>query len=66
MNALQDDKGNTSSMRIAFLCLVVGVFLVWAIVCVMSKAIVDLPSGIQTVLGMIMTGKVAQKFAEGK
>ena len=61
---LQEDNGNFSSSRLAFLLWVVGVLLVWAIASIKSGSLLDIPESVATVIGILMTGKVVQKFGE--
>lgn len=61
---LQDGDGNLSSTRLAFLLWAVGVLAVWMIVSVKSGALATVPQEVIAVLGVVMTGKVVQKFGE--
>ena len=55
----------TSSMRVIAITVVVNIMVVWSIVCLFKKDIVDIPFGVLSVLGLVVTGKVVQRFAEG-
>ena len=60
----QDNDGNYSATRLAFLIWSIGVLAVWSFVSLRSGELKGLPPDIATVLGVLMTGKVVQKFAE--
>ncbi|NWD69151.1 hypothetical protein HX870_16230 [Pseudomonas gingeri] len=63
---LQDGTGNLSATRLAFLLWVIGALVVWVYQSFMStdhgKMIAFDPT-ITTVIGILMTGKVAQSFS---
>jgi len=61
---LQDPGGNISSNRLAFLLWTLGVLVTWIIVSISSKSLQPVDSSVAAVLGILMTGKVAQKFGE--
>ncbi len=61
---LQDSTGNFSSTRLAFLVWAIGVLACWAYVVVKSLALPPIPTEVVTVLGILMTGKVVQKYTE--
>lgn len=63
-NFLEDGQGNKSSTRLMMAIWGVGIFITWAIVCIKTASIADIPAGVQVVLGTVLTAKVAQSFAE--
>lgn len=60
----QDADGNLSSIRLAFLLWAAGVLVVWIIMSLKGTKLADIPPEVLTVLGILMTGKVVQKFSE--
>jgi len=74
LKSLIDRATSLSSVRFclvfSFLFVTITPFSVWAFVCIWNRAISDLPGGIITfalgVLGIITTGKAAEKISEGK
>lgn len=63
---LEDGDGSLSSTRLAFLLWAIGVLVVWIIASVEKKTLQPIDSSVTTVLGILMTGKVVQKFGEAK
>jgi hypothetical protein len=62
---LQEDNGNFSSTRLAFLLWTIGVLIVWSITSLHSTTgLAVLPESIVIIIGLLMTGKVVQKFEE--
>lgn len=61
---LQDDNGNLSSTRLAFLLWVVGVLLIWGVSSLKSGDLKNIPDSVTTIIGVLMGGKVMQKFGE--
>ena len=63
---LQEDNGNFSSSRLALLLWVVGVLVAWIIASVKSepRMLQAIPDSVIVVIGILMTGKVTQKFGE--
>ena len=61
---LQEDDGKWSAARLALLLWVVGVLLIWAIVSLRMKQLQPIPESVVTVIGILTTGKVVQKFGE--
>ena len=68
--SIKEDNGNISSTRItmyATLIVILGIYLfhnIFAIIRIAS--FVDFPVNSVIVLGIVLTGKVTQKFAENK
>lgn len=61
---LQEDSGGFSASRLAFLLWIAGVLVVWLITSIKSNSLQEIPDSISTVIGILMTGKVVQKFGE--
>jgi hypothetical protein len=61
---LQEDNGGFSATRLAFLLWVVGVLVVWIIDSISSKTLERIDPSVTAILGILMTGKVVQKFGE--
>jgi hypothetical protein len=61
---LKDDSGRWSSMRIMAVVVTSIVLLVWTILCITEKKMVDIPPGVLGLLFTLWLGKVSQKFAE--
>lgn len=61
---LQDDNGNLSSMRLAFLLWVVGVLVIWGVASLKAGELKMIPDSVTTIVGVLMGGKVMQKFGE--
>ncbi len=61
---LQDDNGNLSSMRLAFLLWVVGVLVIWGVASLKAGELKIIPDSVTTIVGVLMGGKVMQKFGE--
>jgi preprotein translocase subunit SecY len=66
MNAalLQDDDGNTSSMRLAFLITVITALITWAAISYATKSMPEIPASMLALIGMLLAGKVTQKHIE--
>ena len=65
---LKDDTHNFSSTRLVFFVWSMGVLVMWILSCI-SATPIELQSidpSIQTLLGILMSGKVIQKFGETK
>ena len=63
---LQEDNGNFSATRLAMLSWVVGVLASWAYLSISLRKMQDIPQSVVTIIGILVTGKVAQKFSEEK
>ncbi len=61
---LQEKNGNFSSTRLAFLMWVLGTLIVWIIVSLQNSQLAPVPESIIIIFGILMTGKVTQKFGE--
>ena len=63
---LQDEDGSLSATRLAFLTWVIGVLVVWIIASCSHSPVqmLKIDGSIATILGILMSGKVVQKFAE--
>ncbi len=63
---LQEDNGRFSATRLAFLFWSIGVLVVWITISLYQHTLSDLPQSIYLIIGMLMSGKVIQKFGESK
>lgn len=61
---LQDDDGNTSSMRLAFLITVVTTLITWTAISYATKSMPEIPASMLGLIGMLLAGKVTQKHIE--
>lgn len=59
-----DAAGQLSSTRLAFLAWTVGVMVVWGYQSVKVGQLVAVPESVTMILGILMTGKVTQRFGE--
>ncbi len=60
----QEDNGGLSATRLAFLLWVAGVLTVWIISSLTNGKLQPIDSSVTTILGILMAGKVVQKFGE--
>lgn len=63
---LREDNGNFSATRLGFLSWVLGVLLIWGGASVHDKKLAEVPQSVQILIGVLMAGKVTQKFTEEK
>jgi len=63
-NFLQEDNGNFSATRLAFLLWIIGALVAWIITSLKSGNLQAIPESVAAIIGILMTGKVAQKFGE--
>ena len=63
-----DENNQFSSMRLIFICWSFCFMSMWIISCFSSKPISlqPIPSSLETFFGMLLFGKVSQKFSENK
>lgn len=62
----QDDNTKRfSATRLAFLAWIFGALIVWGAGSFHDQKMQEVPSSIQVLIGILMTGKVAQKVSEG-
>lgn len=61
---LQEDNGGFSASRLAFLLWALGVLVVWIANSLHGHTLQEIPETVVTIIGVLMTGKVAQKFGE--
>jgi hypothetical protein len=62
---LVDGTGSPSSMRLVMIVWTIGLLGIWASLCVIRKEMVDIPSGVVTVHGLVIGGKMLQSFSPG-
>jgi hypothetical protein len=60
----QDSNGNTSSMRVMQLAMMAAIITYWGYAVFKSGTFVDMPAGVLSVVFMLLTAKVAQKYVE--
>lgn len=60
----QEENGQYSSTRLVFIAWTLGILLTWGADSFYHREMQELPQSIQVVLGILITGKVAQKFGE--
>lgn len=61
---LQEENGGFSSTRLAFLLWAVGVLIIWIINSAKSGILQPIDGSVITIMGILMGGKVVQKFGE--
>ena len=66
MGFLQEDNGNFSATRLAFLLWILGVLIGWGVASARLNKLQEIPDSVLALIGVLMTGKVTQKFAENK
>jgi branched-subunit amino acid transport protein AzlD len=65
LNKLVTAGSGTSSMRAIAIVVVFNVMVVWTCVCFKDLKIADIPWGVLSLVALVLTGKVVQRFAEG-
>ena len=63
-NIFQEENGKNSATRVVFVLWGLGVLFVWTIVSIGQQNLQNLDQSIIYVLGILMTGKVGQKYFE--
>ncbi len=69
LQLLQEDNGNYSATRFIAILWSVTTLVMWLIACFKTNpgpTLVEIPSSVLTILGLLFGGKVVQKFGEGK
>jgi hypothetical protein len=61
----KDDTGQLSSMRLVFLVWGLGLFVVWAIISIITKQMFPVPESCIEILGICTIGKAANSITEG-
>lgn len=61
---LEDNSGGLSSCRVVMLVWTMALFGTWVTVAYKTKSLPDVPTGVLTLTGMILGGKVVQRFGE--
>ncbi len=62
----QEDSGMSSATRLGFIVWSLGVFAIWAILCLYKKEILSLPPSIVEISGLFIVGKVGGAYVETK
>jgi len=65
-NAIQDAKGDTSSMRVFMLAWAIMLICLVIYLTILNGAFPDIPSGLATITGGILFGKLFQNSQENK
>ena len=62
----RDETNQLSSTRLVFVIWTLSILFMWMISCITSSPITlkEIPTSVQTLIGVLMVGKVAQKFTE--
>jgi hypothetical protein len=61
---LEDAEGGFSATRLGFLAWLFGVLVAWVAASVSHRALQPIPESVAAILGILMTGKVVQRFGE--
>lgn len=61
---LEDNSGGFSATRLAFLLWALGVLAVWIYSSIKNNSLQAIDGSVTTILGILMTGKVVQRFGE--
>ena len=61
----KDDTGQLSSMRLVFLVWSLGLFVVWAIISLITKQMYAVPESCIEILGICTIGKATHAVTEG-
>lgn len=61
---VEENNGSLSATRLAFLLWVIGVLVVWIVDSLRSGTPQSVTGDVATIIGILMTGKVVQKFGE--
>lgn len=63
-NIFQEENGKNSATRVVFVLWGLGVLFVWILVSIGQQSLQTLDQSIIYILGILMTGKVGQKYFE--
>ena len=66
MKLFEDDKGNSSSMRVVWALCVLMVFGVWSYICIQKGELISFQVGDATLIAFLFGGKLGQKYIELK
>ena len=61
---LEDNNGGTSSLRVVMVLWLLILFLVWLIVSIATMTLAEIPTGVLTLTGTLVGGKVIQRMGE--
>ena len=64
LNEIFSEEGSMSCMRFCVIVCLLVIIITWAIMCGILEAFVDFPIGVRWVVGILVSGKVAQKGLE--
>lgn len=60
----QDENGRISSARVLMIVGAGLILSVWSFLSIKNGIMIDIPLGVQTIFGILILGKVTQKFME--
>lgn len=60
----RDDTGQSSATRLGFIIWCLGVFIIWAYVCIISKSLQAIPQTVVEITLVLMMGKVTGAWIE--
>src|SRR3954466_4456399 len=63
---VQETDGSFSATRLGFLAWVLGVLVAWIATSADHRALQPIPESVAAVLGVLMTGKMVQRFGENQ
>uniref|UniRef100_A0A7V3JAH1 Uncharacterized protein n=1 Tax=candidate division CPR3 bacterium TaxID=2268181 RepID=A0A7V3JAH1_UNCC3 len=66
LREMLSESVRVSLMRVVSLIVVFNVMLVWTIVCIYKREVVDMPWGVVSIVAVVVTGKAVQKFGENR
>jgi preprotein translocase subunit SecD len=61
---IEDNSGGLSSIRAAMLAWLAALGATWVFVAIATRSLPDIPAGVLTFTGMLVGGKVVQRFGE--
>jgi len=64
LDFFKDDTGMFSAMRLVFILWSIGVLSSWITLSIIKRQLLDIPVGVIYVMGLCVTGKVAQSVSD--
>lgn len=64
LSLLEDNSGGVSSMRLAMLLWLLAIGVTWTVLAFRTSQLPDIPPGVLALTGMLVGGKVVQRFGE--
>ncbi len=62
----EDTDGKFSATRLVLITWAIGTFVIWSYISIQTATLADLPNSVVQILGIVLTGKVIQKFGESE